>query len=134
MPSNRTVRPTSASTIEDREHQLAQQPASHTDNPGVPEPSPQINAVAVRFSAENTPRGWKALDTAGVPMHVRQVEDDLVYILSSFHWSKVQDALQQAEIPYRYKTAPAGFSKPVLEEPNTWEAGRPARDRARTER
>lgn len=79
-----------------------------------------IGAIALRFSPENAARGWETLDDADVPLLVRKLDDDLVYILSAAHWQNVQTALDRAGATYRYKTAKAGFSKQELEEPSAW--------------
>jgi hypothetical protein len=87
-----------------------------------------IGSIAVRFSAEDTPSGWKNLDDLDIPLTVRPVEDDLAYIFAATHWADVKRALMQAGLPYRFKGAAGGFTKDSLEAPDTWQEAKAAKE------
>ncbi len=81
-----------------------------------------IEAIALRFTEQDTPRGWKTLDALGVSLHVLKANKGLVYVLSSSHWDLIRQMLKEAKIPYWYKRA-LSFSKSTLEEPDNWHKG-----------
>lgn len=79
----------------------------------------RIEAVAVRFSTEDTPRGWEKLDEQGLPLAVVGSGEGLVYLFSSVHWDTVQNKLEEAGIVCQFKQA-AGFTKEEINNPETW--------------
>jgi len=81
-----------------------------------------IESIALKFTEQDTPRGWKTLDTLGVSLQVLRAGKGLVYVFSSSHWDPVRHVLEKSSIPYWYKRSP-GFSKSTLEEHHSWLKG-----------
>lgn len=87
-------------------------PERHSEND-------DAEAIAVRLSRDEAPRGRKPISEKVGLFQVTQLEGDLVYIFSSAHWHRVRRALKQAGISYQYKQAPS-FSPQSLSDPATW--------------
>lgn len=79
----------------------------------------RAEAIAVRFSKEDTPRGWGAIDNLEIPLYVTAIDKRLVYVLSSTLWSEVESALKDQNIPYEYQRA-SSLSRKNLAEPDKW--------------
>lgn len=79
----------------------------------------RAEAIAVRFSEENTPNGWETIDDLGIPLYVTEVDDRLIYVLSSTRWSEVENGLRDSNIPYEYQRA-GRLSRKDLNNPESW--------------
>lgn len=80
----------------------------------------KVEAIAVRFSEENEPGGWQALiNDLGLSLHVTETDGKGVYIFSSTHWSEVESALKEANMPYEYQRG-STLSRKNLNIPEIW--------------